>query len=56
MCTLQKLMRNTVGKKGLAHTGIAVEKQILKGIVKASNKVLRKIVSTAGGLAFCESR
>ncbi len=32
----QKIMSNTVGKKGLAHTGITVEKQILKGTVKIS--------------------
>ena len=45
-----------MGKKGLAHTGVAVEKQVLERIIKVSDKFLRHLIRATCSLTFGESR
>ena len=56
VCTVQKIVSDAVGKKGLAHTGVAVEKQVLERIVKVSDKFLRHLIRATCSLTFGESR
>ena len=50
MCGLQKLPGNAVGQKRLAHTGAAVEKQVLEPGIKIPDKILRGVIRVSGRL------